>query len=67
MSKFFEIKEFIEEYPNHLIHCVIGARGVGKSYSTKRLIIEEFLEYGKQSLILRRYKNQAESMATTYF
>lgn len=27
MSKFFEIKEFIEEYPNHLIHCVIGARG----------------------------------------
>ena len=67
MGKFFEIKEFIEEYPNHLIHCVIGARGVGKSYSTKRLILEEFLEYGKQALILRRYKNQAESMATTYF
>lgn len=67
MSKYFEIKDFIEEYPEQLIHCVIGARGVGKSYSTKRLIIQEFLDYGKQSLIFRRYKNQAESMQTDYF
>lgn len=67
MSKYFEIKDFIKENPDLLIYTVIGARGVGKSFSSKRLLIEEFINYGKQAIILRRYKNTVESMATTYF
>lgn len=67
MAKYFEITDLIEEYPDKMIYAVIGARGVGKSYSSKRMIIKDFLEDGKQALIYRRYSGQKDSMKKTYF
>lgn len=64
---YFEIDELIKEYPNKLIYAVIGARGVGKSYSSKRKAIKDFLEKGWQTMVLRRYVQQIEEIKNNYF
>lgn len=64
---YFEIEDLIKEYPNKFIYAVIGARGVGKSYSTKRKVIKDFLNKGYQTMIFRRYVNQIDLMSKDYF
>lgn len=65
--EYFEIEEIIKKYPDKLFYCVIGARGCGKSYSTKRKIIKDFLRDGSQAMVFRRYKNQVDDMCDNYF
>lgn len=64
---YFDIEEFEKEYPNYFIYCIIGSRGCGKSYSLKRKMIKDFLRDGSQSLVFRRYVEQAKEMKDTYF
>lgn len=43
---------------NRILNFVIGARGIGKSYSMKRYVINRFLKTGAQFVFLRRYKSE---------
>ena len=48
----------ILSYQEALIYIVIGERGCGKTYSAKRLVVNNFLKHNKQFVYLRRYKSE---------
>ena len=52
---------------NCLFNFVIGSRGCGKSYALKKRAIKEFLEKGTQFVYLRRYVEELNETAETYF
>lgn len=41
---------------NRLLNFVLGGRGIGKTYSTKKWLIKRFIKTGEQFIYLRRYK-----------
>lgn len=43
---------------NRILNFVIGARGIGKSFSMKRYPINRFIKNGEQFIYLRRYKQE---------
>ena len=60
---------------NRILNCVIGARGIGKSYSMKEHVIKQFLKpdpnkkgeiLEQQFIYLRRYKPELKKIKT-YF
>jgi hypothetical protein len=51
---------------NALFYWIIGVRGNGKSYGTKKKAIDNFLKYGDQFIYIRRYLSEFESVST-YF
>lgn len=51
---------------NKLISIIVGSRGLGKSYSAKRLCINQFLKNKKQFIYLRRYNTEFNNI-TNYF
>ena len=52
---------------NCLFNFVIGNRGCGKTYGAKKRAIKLFLEKGHQFVYLRRYKEELDETAETYF
>lgn len=42
---------------NRILNFVIGARGVGKTYGSKKHSINRFIKYGEQFIYLKRYKS----------
>lgn len=45
---------------NCLFNFIVGARGVGKTYSFKRWAIRDFLKTGAEFVYVRRYKTEIE-------
>lgn len=45
-----------------LFNFVVGSRGVGKTYSSKRMVINNFLKRGEQFIYVRRYKNELKNI-----
>ncbi|MGL4452483.1 MAG: phage DNA encapsidation protein [Sarcina sp.] len=67
-GKYFEIQDFIDLFDESVfMYQIIGARGVGKSWSSQRKMIQEFLDFGYQGMIVRRYQKQADKMQKTYW
>lgn len=52
---------------NALINFIIGERGVGKSFSCKKHVINRFLKKGEQFVYLRRYKTELKSSVPHFF
>lgn len=52
---------------NCLFNFIIGSRGCGKSYGLKKRVIKNFLEKGEQFVYLRRYQEELNETADTYF
>lgn len=52
---------------NCLFNFVIGSRGCGKTYAAKKHVVKRFLKTGKQFVYLRRYKDELDETAETYF
>lgn len=52
---------------NCLFNIIIGNRGSGKSYGWKKRAIKNFLEKGHEFVYLRRYREELETTADTYF
>lgn len=52
---------------NALINIIIGERGVGKSFSTKKHCINRFLKKGEEFVYLRRYKTELKSSVPHFF
>ena len=51
---------------NRVLNFIIGARGIGKSYSMKKYPIQRFLKQGEQFMYVRRYKDELKKIKT-YF
>lgn len=52
---------------NCLFNFIIGSRGCGKSYALKKRAIKMFLDKGHQFVYLRRYQEELDATAETYF
>ena len=52
---------------NCLFNFVIGNRGCGKTYGAKKRAIKLFLDKGHQFVYLRRYKEELDETAESYF
>ena len=45
-------------YTNAFIYICIGERGCGKTYSSKKLVLNNYLKNGKEFVYIRRYKSE---------
>jgi hypothetical protein len=52
---------------NCLFNLIIGNRGSGKSYGAKKRAVKQFLDKGYQFVYLRRYKEELDNTAESYF
>ena len=52
---------------NSLINIIIGERGVGKSYTCKKHVINRFIKKNEQFVYLRRYKTELKSSVPKFF
>ena len=52
---------------NSLINIIIGERGVGKSYSAKKYVINRYIKKNEQFVYLRRYKTELKSSVPKFF
>lgn len=52
---------------NALINIIIGERGVGKSFSCKKHVINRFIKKGEEFVYLRRYKTELKSSVPHFF
>ena len=48
------------------IYMLLTDRGFGKTYSTKRLLINDYLKRGKKFVYLRRYKSEMKTISTFF-
>jgi len=71
MSKYYDIHPLLklgDEDPNIKYFISFGERSAGKSYSTAKYIIENYVNTGKTSGIARRWEDDWNSnVANTYF
>ena len=51
---------------NATYNFLVGARGLGKTYGAKKLVIKKFLRGGEEFVYLRRYKTELATR-TTFF
>lgn len=49
------------------INMIIGQRGCGKTYSTTRYVLDNFLQKGEKFLYIRRNRNQIAPAAKNFF
>lgn len=61
----YDIGETISH--NCLFNFVIGSRGCGKTYAAKKRAVKLFLEKGHQFVYLRRYQEELQETAESYF
>jgi len=52
---------------NAAYNFVCGARGVGKTFAAKRIVINNFLKNRKQFIYVRRYRSEVASAAKNFF
>ena len=52
---------------NCMFNFIIGPRGVGKTYGLKKRAIKQFLDKGYQFVYLRRFQEELDETAETYF
>ena len=48
---------------NRIMNFIIGARGIGKSYSMKVHHIRRFIKYGEEIVFVRRYKGELKKIS----
>ena len=65
MSKWYSPNQLLSH--NAFINFVMSPRGNGKSYSAKKLIIKNYLKYGKQAVYIRRTKVEVDEVKDTYW
>lgn len=52
---------------NAYLNFLLGERGVGKTYSAKKFVINKFLKKNEQFIYLRRYSTEIEEIYSTFF
>ena len=64
-SKWYNPQKLLSH--NAFINFVMSPRGNGKSYSAKKIIIKNYLKYGKQAVYIRRTKVEVDEVKDTYW
>lgn len=64
-SMFYDVKT-VNQY-DCLFNFLHGARGIGKSFSLKKLFVESFLADGSQFYYLRRYREDLAKSSKGFF
>ena len=54
---------YIMSFIGFCIYLIIGARGIGKTFSIKKHIIKDFIYKGKQFIIIRDTQEACEELA----
>lgn len=54
----FDVRELIREYPSARLLNIVGQGGVGKSYSTKLYVLQNFFEKGEPFIYVRRWTTE---------
>lgn len=64
----FDIRELINESPGTHLFYVVGQGGVGKSYSTKKLVLENIFLHDWQFIYVRRWTTEtmADNLRTVF-
>lgn len=52
---------------NALFYFIIGERGVGKSFNTKKFCINDYINHQNQFIYLRRYKEELDLACSSFF
>lgn len=65
MSRYYNVDLTLSR--NRLFNFVVGMRGVGKTYSSKRRAIKNYLQKGKQFVYLRRYDTELKKSEMSKF
>ena len=47
---------------NALFNFIVGNRGAGKTYGSKKYVINRFLKYGEQFVYIRRFKDELKKI-----
>lgn len=62
---FYDIQKILTY--NAYFNFLVGERGVGKTYSAKKFVINKFIKYGAQFIYLRRYKTESGKAKKSFF
>lgn len=65
MSFYYNLDK-VFSYP-FLLAFIIGERGVGKSFSAKRHVLNRFIKNGEQFIYVRRYKTELDTSLNNFF
>lgn len=52
---------------NALFYFIIGERGVGKSWNTKKFCVQDYINHENQFIYLRRYKEELDLATQSFF
>lgn len=52
---------------NATLTFIVGERGVGKTYGTKRFCVRDYIKNGHQFVYVRRYKSELDSACSGFF
>ena len=58
--EFYNIQKLLSY--NSILNLVIGGRGIGKTFASKKFCLERFLKYGEQSIYLRRRETELQEL-----
>lgn len=64
MSDYYDFGPILSR--NAVINMIVGARGVGKTYGAKRMVIKASIEKGEEFVYLRRYRTEMKSVANFF-
>ena len=65
MSEWYSYNRLLSH--NGFINVVLSGRGMGKSYASKKMIIDDFIKKGTQSVYVRRTKVELDKAKKTFF
>ena len=65
MSFYYNLDK-VFSYP-FLLAFIIGERGVGKSFSSKKHVLNRFIKNGEQFIYVRRYKTELDTALNNFF
>jgi len=63
--EWFDIKSKLKK--ENVLTIIIGARGIGKTYSAKELVVSEFIENENTFILLKRFVNEFDEIAKSFF
>ncbi len=59
--EYFDIRKIIADSPNTHVFNIVGQGGVGKSYSTKKYVLENYLKRKEQFIYVRRWTTEIQN------
>lgn len=65
-KRYYDIRDTIAESPNTHIFYIVGQGGVGKTYSVKKLCLQDFFEEEKRFIYVRRWTTEIQTLQSVF-